>query len=157
MSLHPTEPVFASGSGDSTIRIYDYELKDQVGLLKGHTHSVNSVCWERDVLMSGSSDMTLKMWKSSNKTNEFDFGEFQCIKTFIGHEHTVSFVYNIKNTEITVSCSRDKTIRFWDRETTYCRKTIADYHSEWVRCCDANSEYFVSSGNDKKLFVFSLS
>lgn len=101
--------------------------------------------------------MTLKMWKSSNKTNEFDFAEFQCIKTFIGHEHTVSFVYNIKNTEISVSCSRDKTIRFWDRETTYCRKTIADYHSEWVRCCDANSEYFVSSGNDKKLFVFSLS
>lgn len=28
VSLHPTEPVFASGSGDSTIRIYDYELKD---------------------------------------------------------------------------------------------------------------------------------
>lgn len=28
VSIHPTEPVFASGSGDSTIRIYDYELKD---------------------------------------------------------------------------------------------------------------------------------
>ena len=30
MSIHPTEPVFASGSGDSTIRIYDYELNDQM-------------------------------------------------------------------------------------------------------------------------------
>jgi WD40 repeat protein len=28
VSLHPTEPVFATGSGDSTIRLYDYELKD---------------------------------------------------------------------------------------------------------------------------------
>lgn len=28
VSLHPEEPVFASGSGDSTIRIYDYELKE---------------------------------------------------------------------------------------------------------------------------------
>ena len=85
---------------------------------------MNSVCWEKDVLISGSSDMTLKMWKSANKTNEFDFQEFYCAKTLIGHEHAVPFVYNIKETEITVSCSRDKTIKFWDRGTTYCRKTI---------------------------------
>ena len=106
--------------------------------------------------MSGSSDMTLKIWKSANKTNQFDFAELYCLKTLIGHEHAVSFVYNIKDTDITVSCSRDKTIRFWDRGTTYCRKTIDQYHSEWVRCCDANSEYFLSTGNDKKVFVFSL-
>lgn len=156
VALHQTEPVFASGSGDSTIRIYDYELKEQVVVLKGHTHSVNSVSWDAEVLVSGSSDMTVKLWRSANKTNPFDFPEFFCVKSLIGHEHAVSFVYNIHDTQITVSCSRDKTIRFWDRETTYCRRTIDDYHSEWVRCCDANKEYFISSGNDKKLFVFSL-
>lgn len=93
-------------------------------VLKGHTHSVNSVCWAKEELISGSSDMTLKIWWSSNKTNVFDFPEFFCHKTLIGHEHAVSFVFNIKDTVITVSCSRDKTIRFWDRETTYCWKTI---------------------------------
>lgn len=78
VSLHPTEPVFASGSGDSTIRIYDYELKDQVVILKGHTHSVNSVAWEKDCLMSGSSDMTIKVWRSANRTNQHDFAEYFC-------------------------------------------------------------------------------
>jgi len=32
-ALHPTEPVFASGSQDSTIRLYDYELFKQIIVL----------------------------------------------------------------------------------------------------------------------------
>lgn len=100
--------------------------------------------------------MTLKIWKSGNKTNENDFAEFSCVKTLIGHEHAVSFVYNIPSTEVTVSCSRDKTIKFWDRTTSYCRRTISEYHEEWVRCCDSNEKHFLSSGNDKKVFVFQI-
>ena len=100
--------------------------------------------------------MTIKIWRSANKTNESDFNSFYCQKTLIGHEHSISYVYNIDNTDITVSCSRDKTIKFWDRTTSYCRRTIDDYHKEWVRCCDSNQKYFLSSGNDKKVFVFLL-
>ena len=74
----------------------------------------------------------------------------------IGHEHAVSYVHNIAETVVTVSCSRDKTIRFWDRNTFYCRKTLSNFHEEWVRCCDSNKKYFLSSGNDKKVFVFAL-
>ena len=40
MSIHPTEPVFASGSRDSTIRIYDYELNDQIIILKASIRSL---------------------------------------------------------------------------------------------------------------------
>ncbi len=156
VTLHDSEPIFATGSGDSTIRLYDYELKETVKVLKGHTHSVNSVTFAANILVSGSSDMQIKLWRSSNKTNETDFSNFTCYKSLIGHEHAVSKVFNILETDITVSCSRDKTLKFWDRSTGYCRRTICEYHEEWVRCCDANSKYFVSSGNDKKIFVFSL-
>lgn len=124
VSLHRTEPVFASGSGDSTIRIYDYEFKEQVKILKGHTHSVNTVAWATNVLVSGSSDMTIKLWKSDNKTNPNDFAQFLCFKTLVGHEHAISMVYNIPETNISVSCSRDKTLKMWDRSTGYCRRTI---------------------------------
>lgn len=100
--------------------------------------------------------MTVKIWRSANKTNEFDFPSFFCQKTLIGHEHSVSFVYNIKDTDITVSCSRDTTMRFWDRGNSFCRRTINQYHSDWVRCCVANQDHFLSTGNDKKVFVFSM-
>ena len=156
VALHNTEPIFASGSGDSTIRLFDYELQEKISILKGHTHSVNSIAWAENSLISGSSDMAIKIWKSANKSNEHDFAEFYCFKTLLGHDHAVSFIFNIPETEITVSCSRDKTIRFWDRSNSYCKRTIGDYHEEWIRCCDANDKYFISSGNDKKVFVFLL-
>lgn len=156
VSLHSTEPVFATGSDDSTLRIYDYELQDQLTVLKGHTHSVNSVSWTRHTLVSGSSDMSIKLWKSANKTNPFDFADFYCVKTLIGHEHSISTVFNVPDTDIVVSCSRDKSIKMWDRASGYCRKTVANIHSEWIRCCDSNKKHFLSSGNDMKVFVFDL-
>lgn len=156
VALHPTEPVFATGSDDSTIRLFDYELQDQIKILKGHSHSVNCVQWTKDTLVSGSSDMSIKVWKSANKTNEVDFPEFYCFKTLIGHEHSISFVFNVVETDILVSCSRDKTLKLWDKTSGYCRKTVDDVHSEWVRCCDANEKYLVSTGNDMKVYVFEL-
>jgi len=156
VALHVSEPVLAAGSDDSTIRIYDYELQDQLVVLKGHTHAVNSVSWTRHTLVSGSSDMSIKLWRSANKTNAFDFADFFCVKTLIGHEHSISTVYNIADSDIVVSCSRDKTLKIWDRVSGYCRKTIANVHSEWIRCCDANEKHLLSSGNDMKVFVFEI-
>lgn len=156
VALHASEPVLATGSDDSTIRIYDYELQDQLVVLKGHTHAVNSVSWTRHTLVSGSSDMSIKLWRSANKTNAFDFADFYCVKTLIGHEHSISTVFNVPNSDVIVSCSRDKTLKIWDRVSGYCRKTIANVHSEWIRCCDANDKHLLSSGNDMKVFVFEL-
>lgn len=64
--------------------------------------------------------MTIKLWKSSNKSNSADFTNFFCFKTLIGHEHAVSFIYSIPETNIISSCSRDKTIKFWDHSTGFC-------------------------------------
>ena len=59
---------------------------------------MNSVSFSTNTLVSGSSDMKIKLWKSTNKTNETDFANFACYKTLIGHEHAVSKVFNIKGT-----------------------------------------------------------
>lgn len=156
VAVHEAEPVFASGSSDSTVRVYDYELQTQVTLLKGHTHSVNCLAWTKEELVSGSSDMSLKIWKSANKSNAFDFREFYCFKTLVGHEHSVSSLINLPETDLTVSVSRDHTIRVWDRSSGYCRKTIEDIHDDWIRSCDANAKHLLTTGNDKRVFVFDL-
>lgn len=156
VAIHSTEPFFASGSADATIRLVDYELQSNAAVLRGHTHAVNCLSWTKEELVSGSSDMSIKVWKSGNKTNAFDFGEFYCAKTLLGHEHSVSGLLNLDDTELTVSVSRDKTIRVWDRTSGFCRKTLNDTHDDWIRCCDANHKYLVTSGNDKRVFVFDL-
>jgi platelet-activating factor acetylhydrolase IB subunit alpha len=156
VAIHSTEPFFASGSADSTIRLVDYELQNNMAILKGHTHSVNCLSWTKEELVSGSSDMSIKIWKSGNKTNVFDLNEFFCTRTLLGHEHIVSGLVSLDDTELTVSVSRDKTIRIWDRTTGFCRKNLSDCHEDWIRCVDANKRYLVTSGNDKRLCVFEV-
>lgn len=55
-----------------------------------------------------------------------------------------------------VSVSRDKTIRIWEKESGFCKRTVSDAHEDWIRCCDANEKYLITSGNDKKVFVFEI-
>ena len=156
VALHDSEPFFASGSADATIRLVDYELQDNMTILRGHTHAVNCLSWAKEELVSGSSDMSVKIWKSGNKTNSFDLNEFYCHKTLLGHEHIVSGVVSIKDSDYTVSVSRDNTIKIWERPSGFCKRTITDTHDDWIRCCDANQKYLVTSGNDKRIFVFEL-
>lgn len=155
VALHASEPVFASGSADCFVRIFDYELQSRLALLRGHTQSVNCVSWAGNILVSASSDLSLRIWQSNNKSNALAFGDFACLRTLIGHEHAVSCIVNVPESDLTLSCSRDTTLRLWDRTTGACRKTVRA-HSEWVRCLDINDEHVVSAGNDKRLFVFDL-
>ena len=157
VALHDSEPIFASGSADATVRLVDYELQNSATVLKGHTHAVNCLSWAKEELVSGSSDMSVKLWKSGNKTNAFDLNEFYCHKTLLGHEHIVSGLVSIRDTDYTLSVSRDRTIRLWERPSGFCKRTIADTHEDWIRCCDANKKYLVTSGNDKRVFAFELS
>lgn len=156
VAIHNSEPVFCSAASDATIRIYDYEIQSQVAMLRGHTHSVNCLVWGKETLYSGSSDMTIKSWNSSNKTNPFDFPEFTCTKTYIGHEHLISYLLNIKDTDFLISCSRDKTIRLWDKSSGYNKRTISGVNEDWIRAIDCNAKHLVSAGNDRNIFVFDL-
>ena len=56
--------MFASGSDDNTIKLWDTIIYQEIITLKGHTEGVNSVCFSSDcrVLASGSDDKTIKIW-----------------------------------------------------------------------------------------------
>lgn len=77
VSFHPTENnILASGSGDSTIKIWDIETGECIKTLVGHTQDqgVHSVKFSHDgsILASGSEDQTIKIW---------DVQTGECIRT----------------------------------------------------------------------------
>lgn len=56
--------------------------------------------------MSCSSDLTIKLWDTSN--------EWKNVRTLHGHDHSISSARFMPNDDFIVSASRDRTIRIWE-------------------------------------------
>ena len=99
-----------SGSGDTSIRLWDIATGLQKQTFTGHGHPVHSVAFSPDgvILVSGSADTTIRVW---------DVATGQHLKTLVGHTSSVSSVSFSSNGRILASGSRDETIRLWDALT----------------------------------------
>jgi platelet-activating factor acetylhydrolase IB subunit alpha len=154
VAFHPIFSSLASGSEDTTIKIWDYELGELERTLKGHTKAVLDVDFGGPrggtLLASCSSDLTIKLWDPSD--------EYKNIRTLPGHDHSISSIRFIPSGaagaplsgNTLVSASRDKTLRIWDVTTGYCLKTIKG-HADWVRAVTASADgrWLLSAGNDQ--------
>ena len=128
----------AVGLQHSNIIILNTLTGSQVAVLFGHTKCVRSVTFSSDgtSLVSGSDDMTLKLW---------DVQTGGVVKTFHGHTkyiYSVSISYN--HTTI-ASGSHDETIRLWDLQTGECHHIInQEQDVEYVSFSPTNSQHLIS-------------
>lgn len=154
VAFHPIFSSLASGSEDTTIKIWDWELGELERTVKGHTKAVLDVDYGGPrggtLLASCSSDLTIKLWDPSE--------EYKNIRTLPGHDHSVSAVRFIPSGaagaptsgNLLVSASRDKSLRIWDVTTGYCVKTLRS-HVDWVRdvAPSFDGRWLLSAGNDQ--------
>ncbi|KAI9889662.1 MAG: protein with putative role during mitosis [Vezdaea aestivalis] len=162
VAFHPVFSSLASGSEDTTIKIWDWELGELERTVKGHTKPVLDVDFGGPkggtLLASCSSDLTIKLWDPSD--------EYKNIRTLPGHDHSVSAVRFISNGttggpatgNLLVSASRDKTLRMWDVSTGYCVKTLRG-HADWVRTVEPSFDgrWLLSAGNDQTARIWDAS
>jgi WD40 repeat protein len=66
----PDSRMFATGSADNTIRLWDIESGELVRTLEGHQSAVRSVAWSGDGqwLASGANDQTVRVWDMESGT-----------------------------------------------------------------------------------------
>lgn len=158
LAFHPTFTSLASGSDDSTVKIWDWELGELERTLKGHTKAVLDVDYGgptgNTLLASCSSDSTIKLWDPAD--------EYKNIRTLTGHDHSVSAVRFIpaksKSTTLLVSASGDKTLRVWDIAAGYCVRTLQG-HTGWVRdvCPSLDGRFLLSAGSDQTARLWDIS
>lgn len=79
------KPYLLTTSDDRTIKIFDYQSKNVVATLEGHTHNVSFAVWhpELPLIISGSEDSTIKLWNARSykleKTLNFGMERVWCV------------------------------------------------------------------------------
>jgi WD40 repeat protein len=106
VSFSPDGKTLASGSGDSTTKLWDVATGQALKTLTGHQEIVYSVSFSPDgkTLASSSEDKTIKLW---------DVATGQALQTLTGHQHAVSSVSFSPDGKTLASGSWDTTIKLW--------------------------------------------
>jgi len=120
VAISPDARFVAAGSPDTVVRIWDVATGTLVGRLLGHGDLVYSVAFTPDGkgLVSGSLDKTLKYWELSTAIDDARkagerFGK--CMLDFTGHKDYVLSVAISHDGQWVVSGSKDRSVRFWDK------------------------------------------
>ena len=127
-----------SGAYDMTLRIWDPNTGDCVGVLEGHSSWVSCVAKLADGrIVSGSYDNTLRVWNLETKES----------RVLEGHTHWVRCVAALADGRI-VSGSQDNTLRVWNPDTGECLSVLRG-HTSSVTCVAVLSDGRIVSGSGR--------
>ncbi|KAF8338042.1 WD40-repeat-containing domain protein [Cantharellus anzutake] len=143
VSFSPDGSKVASGSMDTTGRIWDAVTGEALKVLRGHAILVCSVSFSPDgsKVASGSADRTGRIWDAVT-------GEE--LKILRGHTEWVRSVsFSLDGSKV-ASGSNDNTGRIWDAATGEALKVLRG-HTDWVRSVSFSLDGSkVASGSDDK-------
>lgn len=135
--------LLASGSDDSTVKVWDTETGRCLHTLTGHSLRVNTVALSPNSsrLASGSSVGTIRIW---------DPVTGRCLHTLNEHTKRVNMVAFSPDSSQLASGSKDNTVKVWDTETGRCLHTLGD---NTVSGNGRDGQYWVVFSPDSNLLV----
>lgn len=113
--------------------------------MQGHTLNVKCLEFVGDVLASGSSDKTIRLWENGQE-----------IGILRGHESRVWDLSSTKNGEFLASCSADATLRIWDLKTNQCRSCYSHPNDLYTVSFHPGDSHLVTGGYDKLVRLLDL-
>lgn len=94
----------ASGSSDETIRLLDLHKRCELGALMQHSGTVTCLAFHGQHLLSGSEDGTICVYQC---------GTWECQKVMKGHNAPITQLSTHPSGVLTLSVSKDKTLKTW--------------------------------------------
>ncbi|KAF0988925.1 hypothetical protein HZS_3869 [Henneguya salminicola] len=124
----------ASGSCDKTITIFgfDRERFKKENTLKGHSESVDQLCWHplnADLLSSASCDKTVKIWDTKSILNfeqSNSYPDLKPYKTLQAHPSNCISIEFDPTGKYFVTGSADALVSLWDLEELICVRALVE-------------------------------
>jgi WD40 repeat protein len=134
-----------TGSRDRSIKIWDAVTGRCKQTLRGHTGSVLCLQYDKDTIVSGSSDATLIV---------ADLESGMIKKKLVGHGDSVLSL-RLVNSDQVISCSKDRSLRLWDKNTGDCLKILLGHHAP-VNAVQWKDNRIVSGSGDRTIKIWDL-
>ncbi|OAQ99484.1 hypothetical protein LLEC1_02336 [Akanthomyces lecanii] len=160
--MQPEKPLIITGSRDSQLRVWrlpevgsrryiqtgppaqESDCPYFIRVLHGHTHSVRAIAAHGDILVSGSYDTTVRVWRIST-------GE--AMHVLHGHAQKVYSVVLDHERNRCISGSMDSFVKIWDLDTGALLYTL-EGHNMLVGLLDLRDERLVSAAADSTLRIW---
>jgi WD40 repeat protein len=150
VAISPDGKTLASGSYDTTIKLWNLATGEQIRTLKGHSKGVAEVAISPNskTLASISWDTTIKLWNLAT-------GEQ--IRTLKGHSSPVLSVAISPDGKILASGSYDTTIKLWNLATGEQIRTLTGHSSSVLSIAFSPDGKILASGsNDNTIKLWNL-
>ena len=138
------ENILATGSYDSTIKLWNIETGEVIRTLRGHTSGIRALQFDDRLLVSGSLDNTVKIW---------NWRSGECINT-LHHQGGVITVH--MDGDLLASGSADRSIKVYNFKTniSWCLRS----HTDWVNQVrlDVASRTLLSASDDLTVKLWDL-
>jgi len=132
-----------------------------LGVLEGHADQVTSIVAgysqkeneDSPVLVSGSRDKSLIIWKLYEEEQDGKFG--QPYRQLLGHNHFVSDLSLSQENCFILSSSWDKTLRLWDLRTGKTTRLFQGHKKEVLTVqFSPDNRQILSAGSDRKIMLW---
>jgi WD40 repeat protein len=109
----------ATGSNDSTAKVWNARTGEKLSALRGHTFTVTHVAFDpcNNQLATASGDRTIKIW---------DLATGKELRTLQGHQHLIARVAYSSDGKSLASAGEDGSIRIWDPESGKAVATLGE-------------------------------
>jgi len=140
------DDVLAFGGDDGSIQLWavvNTKKEKPLRILNEHFDIVTDIKTQptdRDVLLSSSWDLTIKLWPARSPHSS---------TTFEGHfDYIWSVDWNKRIPHLFASASQDHSLKLWDQNQAHCVATIKRDHPLFVVRWDPTSEHIFATGDE---------